>query len=492
MAPVVLCCAVSLSAVTVAHAQTPAVPSAAATPSASQAAPAPATPSVPDAGAASAAAPAAGSFDAAQLGGPLVSLKRPVPDYDGRGPREVSAGESLLWVPRVVFFPVFLVTEYVLRWPLGVLTVAAERGRWIETLTDFVKFGPDKKMTAFPTALIDFGFRSSVGAYFSWDDAGAKGNSFRLHAATGGPDWLRLTAGYTARVSDSTQIKLRAEGWRRPDGVFFGLGPSSRVANESRYASDTVAAGLAIENRPARGVTAIARTSARAVDFPRTDCCDDPTLRERIAEGALPSPPGFPRGFTTVRQALDLALDSRAPRPAAGSGVRLELHGDLAFDARSAVTTRWAGYGGSVAGFVDLTGHNRVLSLQVMARFADPLGKGEIPFLELPTLGGDGPMRGFVPGRLYGRSAAVAKLEYRYPVWAFLDATAQVALGNVFGEHLDGLSPEKLRTAFAFGFRTIGERDQSFDVLVGAGSETFEQGARLNSVRLVFGATTGF
>jgi hypothetical protein len=101
-------------------------------------------------------------------------------------------------------------------------------------------------------------------------------------------------------------------------------------------------------------------------------------------------------------------------------------------------------------------------------------------------------MSGFREGRLLGRSAAAATLEYRYPIWAFLDGSAQLAVGNVFNEHLDGLEPKNLRLSFDFGFRAAGVRDHSFSVLMGAGTETFGQGARLNEARLLIGATNGF
>ena len=101
-------------------------------------------------------------------------------------------------------------------------------------------------------------------------------------------------------------------------------------------------------------------------------------------------------------------------------------------------------------------------------------------------------MRGFRAGRLMGRSAAVATLEYRWPIWAILDGSAQVAMGNVFGAHLEDFDADLMRLAFTFGIRTAGERDHSFDILVGSGTETFREGAGLNSLRLVIGATRHF
>ena len=39
---------------------------------------------------------------------------------------------------------------------------------------------------------------------------------------------------------------------------------------------------------------------------------------------------------------------------------------------------------------------------------------------------------------------------------------------------------------------SIGKRDEGFEVLVGLGTETLEQGAEITSVRLSFGSRKGF
>jgi hypothetical protein len=101
-------------------------------------------------------------------------------------------------------------------------------------------------------------------------------------------------------------------------------------------------------------------------------------------------------------------------------------------------------------------------------------------------------MLGYLRDRLLGRSALAAVLEYRYPVWIYLDGSAQVAVGNVFGAHLEDFALERLRVSFDFGLRTNISRDQSFNVLVGAGTETFQDGAQLNSLRFLLGSTRGF
>lgn len=342
-----------------------------------------------------------------------------------------------------------------------------------------------------PTAVIDFGFRASAGVYFFYDDLGAKGNDLRVHAATGGTDWLRLTVADRIAYGEDSYVKFRAEGWTRPDWAFFGLGPESVEANRSRYVAKSLEGGFSFYTMFKGASSFEAYSDVKGVGFGDGTCCDDPTLRTRVAMGQLELPPAFETGYTAYRLGMRLAFDSRRPRPEPGSGVRLELSGEHAFDLEDA-KRRWLRYGAALGGFLDITGQNRVVSLSASVHFADPLGERDVPFTELATLGGGALMRGFVEGRMIGRSAAVATLEYRYPIWAFLDGTLQAAVGNVFGEHLSGFDPELLRLSFVAGVRTSIERDHSFDLLVGSGTETFKQGAGLHDVRFLFGATRGF
>jgi hypothetical protein len=101
-------------------------------------------------------------------------------------------------------------------------------------------------------------------------------------------------------------------------------------------------------------------------------------------------------------------------------------------------------------------------------------------------------MRGFYPGRLRDRSAAVATLKYRWPVWVWLDGSLQESVGNVFGEHLQGFESSRFRFSSAIGLESVGSRDGSFELLFGIGTETFEHGARLDSARIVLGTNRGF
>ncbi|XXT16642.1 BamA/TamA family outer membrane protein [Sorangium sp. So ce429] len=454
----------------------PAAPPAAATPPQAQGAPR---------AAASSAAPAR---PPAAVQAP--SARRPVPDYDGRPDEGTSAGDVLLWVPRVVFYPAYLVSEYLVRRPLGYLTVAAEQGEWIEDLKDIFTFGPNNNIGVVPTALFDFGFRASVGVYFFYDDLFFPGNELRLHAATGGLDWLRLTIADRVPLDGRAYVKLRGEADTRPDWLFAGIGPRTLERDSARYSAKSLQGSLTLHADFDAFSFVEAYTGAKTVEF--DDICCEPTVGWRVANGRYPLPPSFDTGFTAYRIGAHAALDSRRPRPARGHGVRMELFGEHAADLERPLQSRWVRYGGSLGGFVDLTGHDRIVSLALWAAFADPLGVAEVPFTELAPLGGDLPMRGFREGRLRGRSAAAATLEYRYPIWAFVDGTVQVAAGNVFSEHLSDFELDLLRMSFVLGLRTSSSRDHSFDLLVGTATETFEQGARPEDLRFMIGTSRGF
>ena len=188
-----------------------------------------------------------------------------------------------------------------------------------------------------------------------------------------------------------------------------------------------------------------------------------------------------------------MALDTRRPSPAAGSGVRVEVEATQGTDIRHSPGASWLRYGGTAGGFLDVNGRNRVVSLSLALLFADPLKKNQpIPFTELVTLGGPGPMRGFYPGRLRDRSAAVLTAKYRWPIWVWLDGSLQAAVGNVFGEHLSGFDTSLFRFSGAVGIESVGSRDGSFELLFGVGSETFDHGAQLDSARVLVGTNRGF
>lgn len=429
------------------------------------------------------------------LGGSALAAdpppKRAIPDYDGRGKKDEQS--AALWAPRILASPLYLTSEYVIRRPMGWLVTTAEREHWPAAILDFFTFGPERKAGVIPTALFDFGFKPSVGLYIFWDDAVVKDNAVRVHAATWGADWLVGSLADRFPIGKDSSLALRVDGVRRKDLFFHGIGARTLSSAVSRYSSDNIDLNALYTMRLWRSSLLSATVGGRAVEFADRGCCEDPTLGQRVRAGAFPMPPGFEEGYSIGYQRLDLAIDSRRRRPAEGTGVRVELEGEQAVDPRAASDQHWFRYGGTLGGFLDLNNRWRVLSFAVTALFVDPLrASGTVPFTEHIVLGGSGPMRGYVFGRLRDRSAAVATLQYQWPIWVWLDGTMQLAVGNVFGEHLSNFSPDLCRLSWSLGLRTVGSPDHSFEILGGFGTETFRDGASITSARIVVGATKGF
>lgn len=414
------------------------------------------------------------------------SEKRAVPDYDGRGGPPTTARDVLLWPLRIALFPAYLLTEYVIRRPLGAFVMFAERANLPKVLYDFFTFGPDHNAGFAPIAFVDFGFKPSVGLYLFWNDAFAKGHDMRLKGSTWGEDWLAGSFIDRIRFGEKNTAEFRVSAIRRPDYAFFGLGSNSLQGDLARYSADTLEASAATDIQLLPMTRVQTKIGVRSMHFSRGQ---DTSVEDRVASGLYALPPGFARGYTAEYNRLALSFDTR--KDSRKGGVRAEIEGEQGNDVRHSPGASWMRYGATVGGFMDLYGKGRVLSLSLNTSFADPIGNAPVPFTELVTLGGAGPMRGFLPGRLRDRSAAVATARYRWPIWAFADGSISTSVGNVFDEHLQDFEASHLRLSGALGIETVGS-DGSFEFLLGAGTETFEHGAQVDSIRLVVGTNHGF
>jgi hypothetical protein len=425
------------------------------------------------------------------------SAKRSLPDYDGRGSRPTTPGEVALWVPRVLLSPIYLPTEWLVRRPLGAAISAAERADLPNILYDFFAFGPDHKAGIAPVAFVDFGFNPCVGVYGFWDDAFFKGDDLRVHLSFWTDDWIGSSLVQRLRFHRKDSFQLKLVAIRRPDHVFYGIGPSTLQSSQSRYREDKLDFGVLFDFPMWRASKIDAGVGVRSVSFQDGYYGGDPGILDNVAEGVFPLPDGFARGYTAEYNDVVLAVDSRRPYPAEGSGVRLEAQAEQGSDLRQAPGSGWIHTAAGAGAFWDVNGYRRVLGLSAAAMFSDPLGPRPVPFTELVTVGGDvpspgafpAPMPGFFPGRLVDRSAAVATLRYKWPIGPWIDGSLQGALGNVFGQHLQGFDTRLMRFSGAFGIESDSSPDSSFELILGFGTETFEHGGQIDSLRLALGIT---
>ncbi len=417
--------------------------------------------------------------------------RREVPDYSGRPPEPTNPGEVALWVPRIALAPLYLTSEYVIRRPLGALLVTAERKNWPRALYDFFAFGPDHKAGFAPLVLADFGFNPSVGVYLFWDDAFFKGNDFSVQGATWGEDWLAGSITERIKLRDKKVLTFFFTGVRRPDRVFYGIGPSSLQSSESRYGQGLVEGRVTLGVPVGTFFRVDAGVGLRSADIYHGHYGGDQSVEQAAAAGVFPLPYGFGRGYTAEYDRLLVSIDSRR-HPLRDSGVRLEVDGEQGNDLRRTPESGWIRYGATAGGFYDLGDDGRVLELTASAHFADALGPNPIPFPELVQLGGNGEMRGFYPGRLVGQSSAVATLRYRWPIAIWLDGSIHASVGNVFDEHLTDFDARLLRFSGTLGVASRNSPDGAIEALIGFGTETFEHGGQVDSIRVLVGTNRGF
>ncbi len=398
----------------------------------------------------------------------------------------------------MLFSPLYLVSEYVIRRPVGWLVSEIERSHLFDAFFDFFTFGVDRSAGLVPTAFFDFGFVPSAGLYLWWNDVGAPGHDIRINAGFGGVDWMHAKVLDRIRFDEHNEISFFAEALRRPDYLWHGGGWDTFQNQRARYGRDQIGGGAEFQSRRlwrGSGFRYFARVDYNQFNNSAYDIdhASQLPMEEAVAQGWFELPPGFTNGYVAFRQRFEATVDTREERPAPGHGVRVQGWFEQGLDVRRAEASHWLRGGGQAAGFVDL-GEQRVLSLIGLLDVVEAVGTdGTVPFTEQIQLS-EQPlsMGGFLPGQLVGRSAAVLTLEYHYPIWVWLEGSVHYSVGNAFGSRFSDFEPERLRQSFGVGFRTVGDRDNSALIMLAFGTEPFVRGANVTSVRFVIGSQSGF
>ena len=406
--------------------------------------------------------------------------ERPIPDYDGRPDEPPSAGEVLIWVPRVVFYPVHLTLEYLVRWPLVSLITVMEEYYVLQHVMDIFTWF-EGKAGVFPTAFYEFGISPSVGFYAFQEDVFGPGSKQVLK----GGFWddkqqLALENRMPVFRDNSGLVFLNAMFSNRPDHPFYGTGYSTREDQRTNYNMLNVQGELGLQ-----GIL----EGLNRVEF---------ALGYRyvvIDDGSSPSIADEHQGdYHLLFGRLDLDLDTRSPHRdfTSGTGLRLELGCSYLMDPANP-DLQFLLWGGEASGFLDLSGSNHVVGLRIFTQFAEKIGDDPLPVTEVVVLNNKEHLRAFLGGRFRGESAAVITAEYRYPIWAYLDGELFVGLGNTFDKHLEGFSWERMYLNWGIGVRTNNSRDVSFDILVALGSNRLDsESFKVDRVGFIIGVNQGF
>lgn len=419
---------------------------------------------------------------------------REVPDYDGRpDPEGDDVAEALLWVPRILTGPLYLFSEYVLRVPIGALVTELERTEALAFLFDLFVWGPERNVGLLPTAFFDFGLAPSGGLYFFWNDFVFDGNDLNLHAATGGADFLSFSARDTIRPTSDTSITLRFGLLKRPDqqlGQIENPLPEDQLP-VARYGIERVEGGAGFEWRPwsrnSVGLSATYRGYA-FLDEPWRE--GDRTVGEVYGVDGLPG--AYGAGFSSLDLAFHVVVDSRPPGELSQGGVwgEGEVVEHIGFGGLE--QSSWISWSLDLTLATDFLGRGRVIGVTGSLRGVNAVGDAVVPFVDLPELGGArGPLPGFQPGLVIGRSVAAAVVHYTWPIYALVDGVLHWGVGNVFGDTYADFDLELLRMSFGLSIAPRFGGVHFLELGFALGTEPFRDGSGIDSVRFVIGARNG-
>jgi hypothetical protein len=433
--------------------------------------------------------------------------KRPAPGYAEQPDRPVSA---LLWVPRVLLFPLYVVTEYGLSRPAGALFTWVERNHIRERYFEFFTFDEERKIGLYPTGTIDLGLRPTVGAYFVWDDA-VGDSDLKVRVTTGGIDLWTVNTLFHSPVDQRSYVRWSADYARRPDSTFYGLGRDI-VDEGAHYLNEQFVGRVAFTQQRGPLVVSVSSGALLSHFDPGPDGVADEALADAIVSGRLKAPPALEDGILAVFTGLGARFDTRPPRrpphrslrdlePAERTGFTVGLHATQFSGLRStratpedeARTPHWLRYGGALAYSLDLTGTQRTVQLEALYAAVEPLPTDNpVPFTQQVSLGGSYPLRAFTGGRLIDESALVSTLSYNWPLLPDVDGALSYSVGNVFARHLRDFDVGHCRSSYGVGVETVSSLDHPFEILLALGTKPFDEGGGVDTVRFVLGTSAGF
>jgi hypothetical protein len=388
--------------------------------------------------------------------------------YRGRS-RNTTAEEVLLWIPRVIFAPLYLVTEYIIRLPIYALLEWADRNHVFDLIE--LVFNPTEDFSWTPSLSFETGGIVLPGASAEWRNMLVPGHDARLAFSFAGTDF------FAASLRDRWSfgpLFLGARGGylTRPDRAFHGLGP--RSGNERTNFSETrveafAFVGVEYENYVDLEVTA-------GVSRERIGTGMEPSMQTRFPANRVPGYGSFDLALGT----LDLTVDSRREVEENG-GVRFRAVGSYGFDP-SRRGLEFTTVALDLEGAIEISHPDRVLAARVYWADTIPLGAEPVPFLHLATLGWDN-HRGFRWGRFRGDAALMAEVRYRYPINYFVDLQWIASAGNVFARDFSDFSWGALTASFGVGLRTRRTGADPIEATFAIGTSRFENDFAIDSVR---------
>jgi hypothetical protein len=321
----------------------------------------------------------------------------------------------------------------------------------------------------YPTFAIDVGRKSTAGAALFVRQLLHPANQARLSVAAGTDGLVEAHGLDRFELDPRGSVQLRAHYRRRPDAVFYGLGAQTRDVDKTFFRLEEPELALGFRRALGRLSGVRAELAYRWTDLGGSDfSAATPSITQRFGgAGQPPLPPGWP-GYSLLQGQVGWTFDSRGERPI-GSGLRLGVDARYGVDPGDTAMS-FLDWGADLGGYLDLSGRGHRLGLELFARSLEKLGDRDIPFTELPALGGRSRMRAFLPGRLRGPGAYAGTLSYQQPIGRLAEGELFFEVGNVVDGGPGDLGVRDLFGSYGMRLESTFSRDVSVGLLAGFGT----------------------
>ncbi len=375
---------------------------------------------------------------------------------------------------RVALYPVRGVWWVALA-PLRGLAYAFNRWQLKERY-QAVFFSEDLTRGLLPTASYQSGLGVTGGLSFKWKDIEGTDANLTLRASYGGEFLQNYSALIDSGKAFSDHISVGAflQFRELPNARFFGLGNGDQVDVESldgnlidpitddtavatRYSHDSLTTGVGARFTFSDSLTLLVSSLYRLRDFEREiRFGDDSRIFDVYDPNRLV---GLVDGLSNLYTEASLTYDRRKRyaryHSSASPSTGYLLNGFIAYQAGLVEEDRSAHgrWGIDLQRYISLYRGDRTLTLRLYVEGVTG-GLEEVPFIDLPALGGPIFLRGYQRDRFRERNVALASVEYGYPISRNIRGYLFVDAGAPFRD-LDALAdwPKAPRIAFGGGFQ---------------------------------------
>jgi Omp85 superfamily domain len=364
-------------------------------------------------------------------------------------------GRGFLFLPKVAIQAAF--------WPVRTGIRLNERYH-LRDRAQGVMFNEPGTMGLYPRVGLESGFGANVGLRFVHRDLFGAREHLGLAASTGGRFRREFEVSLRSgkRFGDHLKLSLKGEHDRRPQERFFGIGNRDEVAAPleplDASAGDPAAVDTRYRQQLLRG-TAIAEVrlmselhlfaSGALTDYEIGRSEEGPPIDEVYMVESLVGWEGARLAYSE----LELRWDSRRavspwePKPVYSGGWLAGVFGGRAHRLDGGADY-WR-YGADLQRFFRLARGPRVLAARAHVEAVSG-ARDEVPFFELPELGGSKLLRGYETERFRDRIAAVASLDYQWDLSQTASARLFTDVGRVYAS-ADELALTDLRVGYGIG-----------------------------------------